>query len=354
MTSKTMALFRIGLGVLALALFAAGPSRAAMERPDAWITTKVKISLLTTENVPSNAINVDTVDGRVTLHGIVSTDAEKAKAEEVARKIEGVRTVNNLLQVVPSSRKEAVKVADADLQKHVETVLSRDAALSDSSIKVASVHDGVVLLSGDAKTLSAHRRALADARAVPGVKNVSSEIQSPDKVGDEELSTSGADKGSSMKSAAYDAWITAAAKTRLLATSDVPALDINVDTDHEVVTLFGSVPSETSKKLAENEVKKVDGVKAVKNELQVVPQSMAKAVQETDDSLQKSIDDQLESRSELKDASIDVEVSKGVARLTGSVASQSDRLLALATARGVPGVRSVIDELKVTPPVSSR
>lgn len=351
------ALSRIGLGILALALFAASPSQAAMERPDAWVTTKVKMALLTTDNVPSTAINVDTVDGKVTLHGIVATDAEKTKAEEVARTIEGVQSVNNLLQVVPSSKKEAVKIEDDKLQKNVEAVLSRDAALEDSSIKVASVHDGVVLLSGDAKTLSAHRRALADARAVPGVKKVSTEIQSPDKLGDDEISSTGGmtkDKGSAAKSATYDAWLTTAAKSRLLATADVPALDINVDTDNAVVTLFGTVPSEASKKLAETEVKKVDGVRAVKNELQVVPKQVAKATETSDDNIQKAIDDKLQSRSELKDSSIDVEVAKGVARLTGSVASQSDRLLALATTRSVSGVRSVIDELKVTPPVSSR
>ena len=41
-------------------------------------------------------------------------------------------------------------------------------------------------------------------------------------------------------------------------------------------------------------------------------------------------------------------------RLTGSVASQSDRLVALTTMRATPGVRSVIDELNVTATVSSR
>jgi hyperosmotically inducible periplasmic protein len=352
-------LFRIGLGILALTLFTASPSQAAMERPDAWVTTKVKMALLTTENVPSTAINVDTVDGKVTLHGIVSTDGEKTKAEQVARSVEGVKTVNNILQVVPSAKKEQVKVADTALQKNVEAVLSRDAALEGSSIKVASVHDGVVLLSGDAKTLSAHHRALADVRAVPGVVKVSTEIQSPDKLGDDEISSTGGmdkekSKTSSAKSATYDAWITTAAKSRLLATADVPALDINVDTNDSVVTLFGTVPSDASKKLAETEVKKVDGVRAVKNELQVVPKQMAKATETSDDNIQKAIDDKLQSRSELKDASIDVEVAKGVARLTGHVASQSDRLIALASTRSVSGVRSVIDELKVTPPVSSR
>jgi hyperosmotically inducible protein len=353
---RARALARIAMGALALSLFVASPSRAEMDRPDPWITTKVKISLLTADGVPATAVNVDTVDGRVTLHGIVATDTEKTRAEQVARSVEGVRTVNNLLQVVPSSRKEAVKVADAELQKNVATVLSRDAALSDSSVKVASVHDGVVLLSGTAKTLSAHRRALADARAVPGVKRVSTEIQSPDRLGDEEIASRGpiTDKDGSLKSAAYDAWITTDAKTRLLATADVPALDINVDTNGGVVTLFGAVPSESAKRLAEAEVKKVDGVKSVDNQLQIVPATVAKAVEQSDDNINKAIEQTIENRQELSDAKIDVEVSNGVARLTGSVASQSDRLIALATVRSVPGVRSVIDELNVTPKVSSR
>ena len=354
-SSSTRIQLRVAAAALALALFSAGPSRAATEAPDAWITTKVKMALLTAENVPVTAINVDTVDGRVTLHGVVATDAEKANAETAARSIDGVSTVQNLLQVVPASRKEAVKVADAQLQKNVEAVLTRDAALEDSSVKVASVHDGVVLLSGKTTTLSGHRRALEDARAVPGVKRVSSEIQSPDRLGDAEISASGPiAKDASMKSAAYDAWITTDAKARLLATADVPALEVNVDTNRGVVTLFGTVPTETAKRAAEAEVKKIDGVKAVQNELQIVSKSMAKAVEAKDDDIRKDVDARLEARPELKDASIDSQVEKGVVRLTGSVASQSDRLLALTTTRATPGVRSVIDDLKVTATVSSR
>jgi hyperosmotically inducible periplasmic protein len=339
----------LSAGALAICLCAATPA-LALDTPDAWITTKVKMSILTSDGISTaNAVNVDTVDGKVTLHGVVPTDAEKAKAEEVAHGIDGVKSVNNLLQVVPSSAKKAVKVADDKLEKNVEAVLSRDKALESSSIKVASVHDGVVLLSGDAKTLSAHRRALEDARAVPGVKQVSSEIQSPDKLGDEEISMGkGMSKEQTMASAAHDTWITTAAKARLLATADVPALDVNVDTDHQVVTLFGTVPTETSKKLAEAEVKKVDGVRSVRNDLQVVPKSMEKEVSDSDANITKKVDKQLEDRSELKDGKIDVQVENGVARLTGSVASQSDRLIAMTTTRSVPGVRSVIDDLTVS------
>ena len=76
---------RVALAALALALFAASPGARAMERRIAWITTKVKMALLTADDVPVTAINVDTVDGHVTLHGIVATDAEKAGAETAAR-----------------------------------------------------------------------------------------------------------------------------------------------------------------------------------------------------------------------------------------------------------------------------
>ena len=341
----------IGAGALAICLSAATPA-LSMDSPDAWITTKVKMSLLTSDSVSmATAVNVDTIDGKVTLHGVVPTDAEKTKAEDIARSTSGVKEVQNLLQVVPASQKKVVKVADDKLQKNVEAVLSRDKALESSSIKVESVHDGVVLLAGNAKTLSEHQRALEDARAVPGVKQVSSEIKSPDRLGDDEISTGkGISKSSSATSAAHDTWITTEAKSRLLTTSGVPALDINVDTDHSVVTLFGTVPTESAKKLAEAEVKKVGSVRAVRNDLQVVSKTMAHDVKESDEALTKNIDKQLEDRSELKDGKIDVQVENGVVRLTGEVANQSDRLIAMQTTRGVPGVRSVIDDLTVASP----
>src|SRR5262245_59243711 len=68
---------------------------------DAWITAKSKIALMTTKGVSSTAVNVDTVDGVVTLHGKVNSTDEKARAEAEVKKIDGVREVRNLLQVVP-------------------------------------------------------------------------------------------------------------------------------------------------------------------------------------------------------------------------------------------------------------
>jgi len=325
----------------------AGPASAA-HAPDAWITTKVKMALLMAEDVPATAVRVDTIDGKVTLHGTVSSADEKARAERAAKGVEGVQEVRNLLQVVEKSRQEAVAVADDALSAEVKKRLDADPALRDSQINVKSTNRGLVLLDGTAQTLSAHLRALEVARGVPGVKRVSSEIKSPDTLADDEIwrDEKSASK-TSAPSAARDAWITTASKVRLIANSQTPARDINVDTLGGVVTLFGTVPTEASRRAAEMEVKKVDGVKSVENDLQVVPQVSAAAVEHRDDRLKDAVEKRLKAREELADASIDVEVANGVARLTGTVRSQSDRLTALTVTRATDGITSVVGDLTV-------
>jgi len=364
------------------------PARAAT--PDSWITTKVKMTLLTTNGVHANAVNVDTIDGRVTLHGTVDTQDEKAKVELATQKVEGVREVRNLLQVVPPTRQDAVAATDQQIESNVTAALKRDHALDDSDIKVASVNDGTVVLAGSAKTMTDHLRALEVASAVPGVHAVASEITSPDTLSDNEIwhdtkesvqhagnSAAGAARDSASavgdaskkvahgvadagKSAAgsvadasrsaadtiADAWITSDAKVRLMANSETPASDINVDTANGVVTLFGSVPTDTAKRAAENEVRKISGVTRVDNKLTIVPAAAQKQVAATDADIKDRVEDRLGKNAAVNHG-IDVEVSNGAVRLTGTVGSQSERLQALTTARATDGVRSVVDSLRI-------
>ena len=151
-------------GALALvgALALAEPSRAAA--PDAWVTTKVKMALLADPDVPGSMVYVDTTDGRVTLHGTVSSAAEKAKAEQIAKGIDGAREVRNQIEVAGQPPAKTEPVADAELRTRVQQALARDAALADSKIQVRDVESGVVTLAGTAPTLSDHRRAVARAR----------------------------------------------------------------------------------------------------------------------------------------------------------------------------------------------
>lgn len=339
----------------ALALTLAGAANAT-QRPDAWVTTKVKMSLLTSEGVSTRNVQVDTIDGRVTLHGSVPTQAEKARAEEVASQIDGVIKVRNLLQVVPPRQEAKLQRTDSQLKKEVDARLKADPALADSSIKVKSVNAGVVLLSGNARTLSDSYRAADVTAGVPGVRRVASEIQSPDTLGDAELWRDGSfDAATYEKSAAGDTWITTAAKMRLIANSETPGFDINVDTRNGNVTLFGVVSSASAKQAAEAEVRKIGGVKNVVNDLQVVAAAEQDRVEQSDAQITKAIQTRFDANDDLADSKIDVAVSNGVARLTGTVKSRSDQVTALTAARSTAGVVRVIDDLRLdSPAVSAR
>ena len=96
-----------------LVLVAGSATSATAGTSDAWVTTRLKIALVTGSGFSSAGdINIDTVRGHVTLHGKVETEARKARAEEIARKMEHVKSVRNLIQVVPDRLENAVKADD--------------------------------------------------------------------------------------------------------------------------------------------------------------------------------------------------------------------------------------------------
>jgi hyperosmotically inducible periplasmic protein len=333
---------------LSLAMLAA-PAHAAT--PDAWITTKAKFALLTTEGVSGTAVHVDTVAGQVTLHGKVTSAEEKANAEAAVKKIDGVKSVRNLLQVVAAKQEEAVQVADDALEERITKKLEADPSLESSSISVKSVNKGVVLLSGTAKTLTAHLRAIEEVAAVPGVRRVASEVQSPDTLADAEIWREPAAKTEKKSDEAYgagdaarDLWITSATKMSLLADSRTPALDINVDSRKGVVTLFGIVSSPEAKAAAEEDALGVKGVERVQNELEVVASAKQEAVEVRDEELERAVKKAFEPH-ELPD--VTVEVKNGIVRLSGTVPTGSRRLEAAVAARAVPGVRAVKDDLRL-------
>lgn len=61
---------------------------------DTWITTKVKAELATTDGVKSGDISVTTLNGQVTLTGVVASDVVVKKAVAAARSVKGVTSVD--------------------------------------------------------------------------------------------------------------------------------------------------------------------------------------------------------------------------------------------------------------------
>lgn len=330
--------------------------KAADVVSDSWITTKVKMSLLTTEGAPAASVHVDTSDGRVTLYGTADSALEKSKAEAVAREVRGVRDVRNLIDLAQRGPSQTAAVADEALASRVQEALAKDPALSDGTVKVASVKSGVVLLTGKAPTMTEHGRALRTASRVPGVKRVTSTIESPDTLAETEVWREGGyDAALYERSSARDSWITTAVKVRLLASSDTPGMDVSVDTEDGVVTLFGVVDSDRAKQASSLEAQKVGGVREVRNSLQIVPVSKQAVVEARDEDVQRAIEKRLGERGDLGTSAVTVDVKKGIARLTGKVESPSDRLVVLTVARSTTGVRGLIDDLHLeTPAVSTR
>lgn len=76
---------------------AASPKKepAGVYFDDAVITTKVKAAVLDEPSLKSAEINVETSKGRVQLSGFVGSRADINKAVEVAKRVEGVKVVNN-------------------------------------------------------------------------------------------------------------------------------------------------------------------------------------------------------------------------------------------------------------------
>jgi hyperosmotically inducible protein len=141
---------------------------------DTWITSKTKIALYADERVKGSQVSVDTMkDGVVHLRGKVDSAEAKAAATEIAKNIEGVKSVQNDLQVVAPASRKAVTASDAQIEKQVETTLSRDTQLKSVDVRIDA---GVVTLTGEVPSITASARASEMARGVSGVRAVKNEL----------------------------------------------------------------------------------------------------------------------------------------------------------------------------------
>lgn len=66
---------------------------------DSVITAKVKTALASDQTVAAHNVNVETRDGVVQLAGFVDSSEQKQQAGEVARRVAGVKDVDNQLEV---------------------------------------------------------------------------------------------------------------------------------------------------------------------------------------------------------------------------------------------------------------
>jgi hyperosmotically inducible protein len=143
---------------------------------DSWITSKTKMALIADKRTKAREIKVETQAGVVTLRGKVASGEERGAAEEIARGVSGVKSVNNTLQVVPTLQRKAVDVKDSDVKKSVVERLGVDQQLKTADITVRA-DNGMVTLMGTVPDVRAKSRAAEVARKVPGVRAIRNELQ---------------------------------------------------------------------------------------------------------------------------------------------------------------------------------
>ena len=144
-----------------------------------------------------------------------------------------------------------------------------------------------------------------------------------------------------------DSWLTAKTKIALFADARVKGSDINVETSQGLVMIRGKVDSDEAKQAAEGIAKGIDGVKTVKNELQVVAPAKREAIDDKDASITTRVNAQIAKDSYLKDAGIHAQTNAGVVSLSGEVSSLMTSAQASWTVWQVPGVKSVKNDLTV-------
>lgn len=133
-------------------------------------------------SIEASEIGVAAADGVVTLTGQVGTYLEKTKAEEVSKRVYGVRAVANDITVKiggPHAR------TDAEIATAVLNSLKWDADVDDEKLKV-TVRDGWVTLEGSATWKYQSDAAERDVRVLTGVRGVTNKIAvvSPVRIGD--------------------------------------------------------------------------------------------------------------------------------------------------------------------------
>jgi hyperosmotically inducible periplasmic protein len=221
-------------------------------------------------HLQAHEIKVSVDGGVATLSGKVDEGISKELAEQIALNVDGIKKVNNQIEVDPDYRPSASSkernygqaVSDASITATVKSKLLWSKHVDGLSTNVET-KSGKVTLEGTAHTDEAKQFAGLVASNTHGVNSVENNIKiakTDDKKSSKEKDRS--DIGQSIS----DTWITTKVKSTLMYSSNINSSDISVSTSNGAVTLSGKVNSGAEHDLAVELVKNVRGVITVNSE----------------------------------------------------------------------------------------
>ena len=143
---------------------------------DKSTTARVVSSLRDNSEYKFEDVSVMTYGSAVQLSGFVNTADQKSKAGEIAKRVEGVKTVeNNITLKDKPERTTGEAVDDKSLASRVNTALKENAEYRFEGVNVAT-YRGTVQLSGYVSSAEQKARAADLTKEVNGVKDVVNNI----------------------------------------------------------------------------------------------------------------------------------------------------------------------------------
>jgi len=328
----------------------------AADRPDEAIKEEIEQVLRWDVLVDDALIAVEVDGGEVSLIGTVGSAAEKTQAFADAW-VAGVESVDTSgLEVKKWARDEDLRAGkfepktDQAVREAVETALLYDPRVLSTEIEVEA-SEGVVTLRGTVESVQARRAAAADARNTVGVLSVENRLKV--SAGEDDIA---------------DGTIAQDVRAALGRHPYVERYEIDVDVIDGTVYLSGSVDSYFERAQADDAASKVTGVVTIDNNI-VVEDVYEPLVYDPyaddfrvydydwydyqpgytfaeDEDIEAAIKDELWWSPFVDSDEVTVEVENGVATLTGSVDTWSERSAARENAYE-GGATWVVNDLNV-------
>ena len=249
--------------------FAATPSQEIVNaRQETQIWTTYALS----PYLRANDLKVTVDAGKATLTGTVEEDANKDLAKAIALGVDGIKEVDNKIEVLADYKPTATgrgygdHIDDVTITSTVKSKLLWSKYNNGESV-IVETNAGKVTLDGTADTSEDKVLASHLAKGTFGVKSVTNNIvvnKTPGTTGMAKASTKEVSK------VITDSWITAKVKSTFLYSRNVDGSDIDVSTNAGVVTLSGKLGSGVERALAIELAQNVRGVKSVQSKALVI------------------------------------------------------------------------------------
>ncbi len=328
--------FLVGFAILAIA----APSPQLVWACDTQIAEQIVQSLEAEKskgNLRDFNIELHVEEGAVYLSGFVANQQQEKLAVQAARKASGVQQIFNSIEVVEAKTDPAppnpirpVSASSATAIKAAEAGCEPQKKEPKSILTQLNKTDSSRLMTTRKSVERAAPLAKRDPVVVPASSHREESLEDAKRIATEII----------------DQFRAAKQQGKLR------KFGIDVEVDHGVVWLKGTVSNAAHQQLVLEIARRVSGVKQVVNDLTISePATLSRQPSQHDDAIAQEVVQQLQDYKQsgrLRGFGIDVQVESGSVWLSGYVGDARQQKLVLETARRVAGVEEVVNDLVIS------